>query len=267
MKFNQLYDLHLNNPYKEGLIRNANKKYRRIKYYKEFELRPIVNFWWSKTGKYFKEKGFKEIKVYEHKYTINWEEEIKDGGGYLDYSDCHIVYIHTSLSTCFEPKIEFSLGVRNRERYSFWPRTNREITKESIIDEVHKYIEKVVFYPINSEFGAIQLLYGINKEQLKERIKKRNLMATTPNSEREAIRAIRRKYGYTTSDWVDPEDFVSTAIRLYKQRGKGKNKEVSNVRVDLDFDFDGDIDEAENMFYDAYSEATKGKENQILILT
>lgn len=260
MTFNQLYDKHLNNPYLDGIKKWNERRYFKIKIRDKSLAYPISNHWWWHVRNYFK---FDDISVHKHKYLFDWDRDIKDGGKYLDYDNRHVVYIHTSLSICCMPKIGFSIG---NNRYSFWPRSNREITQNSIIDEVYKYIDNVIYYPENTEYGAMQRLYGLNKQQLKERLRNKPKFTILPVSDSEAIRAIRRKYGYTTSDWVDPYKFVSTAIKLYKQRGKGKNKEVSKVKVNIPYDFDGDIDEAESLFNEAYSDAIEGRENQILIL-
>ena len=266
MTFNQLYDLHLLNPYRFWLSDKSDKSYRKVKSSRSaiFQSQPIVNFGWYRTGIYFRENGFNDFSLHEHKYLFNWDLEIKDGGEYLDYSDKHIVYIHTSLTICWMPKIEFTIGFN---RYSFWPRSNKEINKDSIREMVFKYINNTVYYPENTNYGAIQRLYCIKKEQLVAYLKRNKIRkdrwAYSESRNSDAIKAIKRKYGYFTSEWADSRDFVKTASNLFKERGKGKNKEVARFRLETSYEFDGNIDELEEALNEQWME--QERENLILI--
>ncbi len=261
MRFNQLYDLHLLNPYNAWLSKNSDSKYRRVRSSRDslFQSQPRVNFGWYQSSMYFRQKGFNEFSSHEHRYLINWDIEIKDGGEYLDYDRRHVVYIHTSLSTCWMPKIEFAIG---GNQYSFWPRSNKEITRESIRQMVIEHINNVVYYPENTNYGAIQRLYCIKKTDL-VKVLKNQRYKESPASDSDAMNAIKRKYGYFTSEWTEPRDFARTAAKLFKQFGKGKNTEVAKFRFDSDIEFDGDIDELEDVFNEQWTE--QSKEHLILI--
>ena len=250
MRFNQLYDLHLLNPYRFWISEKCDKKYRNVRSSNVsiFQLQPIVNFGWYRTGVYFSENGFDSFSLHEHKYLFNWDLKIKDGGEHLDYDRRHIIYIHTSLSICWSPKIEFSIG---GNRFSFWPRSNKEITHDSVIEMVLNYINNVVYYPENTNYGAIQRLHCVKKADL--------VIFLKSNKRKDcyhvdSMRAIKRKFGYFTNEWHDTGDFVKLASKLFKERGKGKNEEISIFKFEFPQDFDGDIDELEDVFNEQYED-------------
>lgn len=247
MRYNQYRDAMVFHPlnnliHQKDTPNNWSSKYFSFKNKRGVKRKyPISNHWlYERT----KDIGMNELRLYEH-FNENGEQTSAENSK---------VYIHTSIHTTYLCDISYTIYFSDKSiSVSFFPRTNREITKDSIVELVFKHIEENHMYP-KGKFRDIQKVYWVSKDYALKIIRDKT---DSIDYTREWI---ENKYNIFTRDSsITNRDLYRVAIT------KGRQEEFTEVcRLNISsmlnaWEFDGDVDDAENALWEAMSELDKTK--------
>lgn len=218
----------------------SNRYFRFIYNGKDREY-PITNHWLYEKSR---DIGMNDVSVYEHfdqnKNPVN--------------ADKSMIYIHTSIHTTYLCNITYTIYFSDMEkRVSFFPRTNREITKESIVDLVFKHIEENHLYP-EGRYGGMQRFYWVSKEGLISILKKE-----TSSSDHTRIWIEGRFNIFTLDEGITNRQLYQVCMKHGRKDTPTEVCRMPSVHSLIPYDFDGDVDELENEFYNALDDLDKSK--------
>jgi hypothetical protein len=166
------------------------------------------------------------------------------------------IYIHTSLSSCFEPEITFSY---DNQRYKFRPHSNRVISEDFIKEQVFAYVNKHILF-VSGIFRDFQILHNLTKKETIERyrfhLQQKKLEASYYDRTQEVYDYIYKKYNVCLEhDFGDDDKAYNYVFNMFKS-GKEKRKDTCYIRTLRPFEmldgFDGDIDEIEEYLEENY---------------
>jgi hypothetical protein len=214
------------------------------------------NAYWVERGRAWREIGGQDVSLYEHWCPFSWQRVDNQHEG-------PTVYIHTCVrhGACW---IEFTMYLGGEQRVFFWPRSNEEITQDSIRRHVKKYIEKFMLFRAGS-WRYWQRTFNMTREQIKEWYPKR--YAESSVSDADVCRSIRRKYHGTIDDMTLArwgQRAVRAARLAYESGRRGFTvMQAPDVQAYMDAEgFDGDIDQLERLVNEVYDGVPK---NAVLI--
>ena len=215
------------------------------------------NIIWYKLSKEFRTKLGEEFSLREH-YDLKTQKELIGDERFNQQSQ---VYIHTSIHpSSGKWTIDFTIranGIKDTETHcSITPRSNAPITKEFIIQEVFKYIDKQFLFPVGL-FRELQLVWNSDKKYALRAYKR------MMDREREDIKLnnngvmfdeyLYKRYNFEVASnlFLDQQTIVKHCRRYVEQYGKPEDTKIL-AKYDI-WDildpscFDGDIDEAEDL--------------------
>lgn len=255
---------HTFNNHYQNIVTNTtrlqiNKEIKRSgKYYKYiFDGRtydqPRSNLMYYALGKELRDKGHKDVAVRIFLSLTSLEEQ-------EHYLNIGQVYIHTWIHTTDLPTISFSIRWANGEkRYSFIPRSNRVIDKESITELVIAYINKHLMYAPGG-YRNLQEGYCLPKKDFLKKYKmiqqwhKENKDEDRWRRDEIAKEAIRKRFNIVSNS-LSPEQMIDYA----KKHPAKVPTQVEKYRLP-DICCEGDIDEVEDLFNEDLEEQShKGK--------
>ena len=267
--FNQLHNWKQTSEYWQ-LINNLSnkKKNQRIKY-KDGRNGIYINLLWDQLRKEFNKKFKSEFSIHKH-FDLITQKEVEPNTGVIQ-----TVYIHTSLCSCLNHKIDFSIdGINFNDHnnyFSFTPHNNILITKESIRQAVFNYIEENILFPAGT-FRDLQLIYGMDKKLTIEYYKtwisndKKNKSKNDFEYNFDFESYFKRRYNIIPGFDItfESNSFAVFCKSYIDTHGKPETtKTVCKFNtVGLLDNFDGDIDEAEKIFWNY---ADSFNENTILV--
>lgn len=211
------------------------------------------NGYWAEHTRIFTERfGEVDVKFYKT-FDLFTKEEVHE---FTEAPTIYVCFNLSSLTWSFKADIS---GLKWREPdecdnwIPLWPRSNREITEQSIMDTVWKFVDSLLFKA--GRFRDIQKATGYSKAKVKELYLKHIRRPSEPYSDDKAVRkAIKRKYNIEFSDMLDPDTWLKRAL---KSRDGSKNTLWVMPEPDMSYimdGFDGDIDDLERVFNEEYPE-------------
>lgn len=235
--------LYLNSlPDRQG---NVNRGY---KFRGESRRCPYVNILWGQIDREYEEAGLKEFQIYTHlDADMN---ELTDENKFQSH-----IYIHTGIGSTRAPRIEYTVNFADTsERVYFTPNSNREITKQLVIDLVIQHYKQYFLFP-QGLFRSIQNVFLLSK---KGAIKKHRWIHKNyiPDYDRheDVLEYIFDKFNIEVpyGEFCD-EDKVYSYCKKWVEKF-GKPEETMYLKrfrpLYLLDGFDGDIDEVENLFHE-----------------
>ena len=219
------------------------------------------NNYWIEHTRIFREKFGDQKWTFNKTFDLFTKEQVHE---MVDTPTIYVCFNISSLTWGFKADIR---GVTWRDADDFnnwielWPRSNREITEQSIMDTVWAFVDTLLFKA--GRFRDIQRETGYSKAKVKELYRK-YITKHEPSqvSESDICKAIRRKYNIEFCDSLDPAEHLAEALN---HRDKSKNTLWVMPAPDMSYiwnDFDGDIDDLERVFNDEYPSY---KPNTILV--
>lgn len=257
MTFNQVYDHFMDVNWIRCPERlHVNWKRAGIKWDCHFP-----NNYWAEKDRIFRDRFGKQEWSFHKSFDLFTKQELGD-----NWDVPHIYVCFALNSSLFKFSAEIR-GLKWREpdewdnTVRLWPRSNREITEQSIMDTAWAFVDTILFRA--GRFRDIQQATGYSKQKVKALYRKH---ITQPEVSQVSVhdvrRAIRRKYNIEFCDSLDPEVWLGKAL---KHRDNSRNTLWVMPEPDMSYimrDFDGDIDDLERVFYEEYPQY---KPNTILV--
>ena len=218
------------------------------------------NNYWAEHTRIFRERfGKVDLKFYKT-FELFTKKEVHE---YPAVPTIYVCFHVSDLTWSFKADIHGLQGKNDEidNWFHLWPRSNREITEESIMDTVWAFVDTLLFKA--GRFRDIQQATGHSKAKVKEMYRK-YITEHEPSqvSDHDIRKAIRRKYNIEFSDCLDPSEHLAEALR---HRDKSDNTLWVMPEPDMSYildGFDGDIDDLERVFNDEYPDY---KPNTILV--
>jgi hypothetical protein len=222
---------------------DSNTSYKNILWYK------LANEFRTKLGEEFKFYGTFDLKT--QKELIGDER----------YNQQAQVRIHTAIyPSSGSWSIQFTIRCNStnstEQRVSITPRSNAPITKEFVIQEVFKYIDKQFLFPVGL-FRNFQLAYNSDKKyalmQYKAAMKRQREDIKTPDNEGVFEEYLYKRYNFEVASnlFLDQQTIVRHCRQYVEKYGKPEETKIL-AKYDIwdiinPSHFDGDIDEAEDL--------------------
>jgi hypothetical protein len=215
------------------------------------------NMIWYDIAKEFSTKLGEEFSLHGH-FDMKTRRELTEDERFSQQAK---VYIHTSIHPASGAwKIDFTIKVRSIEnteqRFSITPRSNAPITKEFVIQEVFKYIDKQFLFP-EGLLRNFQLAYSSDKKyalmQYRYAMKQQREDIRSNNNEIVFDQYLLKRYNFEVASnlFMDRQTIVRHCRKYVEQYGKPEETKIL-AKYDI-WDildpscFDGDIDEAEDL--------------------
>jgi hypothetical protein len=218
------------------------------------------NYWFEHTRIFRERFGNVDFAV-RKTFDLFTKEQVRE---MVDTPTVYVCFHVSDLTWSFKADI-YGLQYGKNDEFDnwvhLWPRSNREITEESIMDTVWAFVDTLLFKA--GRFRDIQQATGYSKAKVKELYRK-YITEHEPSqvSDHDIRKAIRRKYNIEFSDCLDPAEHLAEALR---HRDKSENTLWVMPEPDMSYildGFDGDIDDLERVFNDEYPDY---KPNTILV--